>query len=76
MLLIAWKKKPTNPVVFSKEYDCCCCGDLHVKANRYHSVNNKGFMELIFFKSNLCLKLKREFRGNAYLKGILKYLQP
>jgi len=40
---------------FSKQYDCCCLGDLHVKADRYHSVNNKGFRELIFFKSNLLL---------------------
>lgn len=73
MLLIAEKQ---NQSCFSKQHDCCCCGDLHVKANRYHSVNNKAFMELIFLKSNLCLKLKGEFRRNVYLKGILKYLQP
>lgn len=69
-----WIAEKQNQSSFSKPYDCCCCGDVHVKANRYHSVNNKGFMEWIFFKSSLCLKLKGEFRGNAYLKGILKNL--
>lgn len=68
MLLIAEKMKPEQ---FSKQCHCCCCGGLHIKTN-ISQCKYKGFMELIFFKSNLCLRLNEEALGECLFKGNLE----